>query len=273
MEDAGGRGAPEPVPAELSLRSRPERWVVIVVPLAALGLWEWSVRAGLVSPLFFPAPSVIAMAGMRMLRSGELGRHVGSTLYRVVAGFALGGLSGLIVGLVMGWWPRLRAVMDPLIAAAHPLPKIALLPLIMIFFGIGEISKIVAVAISAFFPMLINAMAGVRQIHPIHYEVARNYGASPGRVLARVVMPGSLPLVLVGARLAVNSALLVTIAVELISAQEGLGSAIWLAWETLQTEKLYVGLFVIAVLGVAINRLLQMLTHVLTPWQVDPSEI
>ena len=267
MEDARRRGAPEPVPAQLSFGPRPERWIAPVVLLAALGSWEWSVRAGLVSPLFFPAPSVIAVAGTRMFLSGELGRHLGSTLYRVLAGFALGGLSGLVFGLIMGWWPRLRAVMDPLIAAAHPLPKIALLPLIMIFFGIGEISKIVAVAISAFFPMLINAMAGVRQIHPIHYEVARNYGASPVRVLARVVVPGSLPLVLVGARLALNSALLVTIAVELISAQDGLGSAIWLAWETLQTEKLYVGLLVIAILGAGINQLLQMLTQFLTPWQ------
>jgi len=269
MEAPRGRGAPEPLPVELSRQRRPERWLTPAIVLAALGAWEWSVRAGLASPLFFPAPSSIVLTGVRLLAAGELGRHTAATLYRVLIGFAAGGLAGLVLGLVMGWWPRLRTVVDPLIAAAHPLPKIALLPLIMIFFGIGEISRVMAVGIAAFFPMLINAMAGVRQIHPIHYEVARNYGAGPARVLTRVVIPGSLPLVLVGARLALNSALLVTIAVELISAQEGLGSAIWLAWETLQTEKLYVGLLVIAVLGVLINQLLQLLTRRLVPWQTE----
>jgi NitT/TauT family transport system permease protein len=125
------------------------------------------------------------------------------------------------------------------------------------------------IAVGTFFPMLINSMAGVRQISPIHFEVAANYGASPFKVLTRVVIPGSLPLVLVGARLALNIALLFTIAVELVSAREGLGEMIWLAWQTLPTEELYASLAVIGALGVGFNLLLQLSARHLVPWRVE----
>jgi NitT/TauT family transport system permease protein len=193
--------------------------------------------------------------------------HLRATLSRLFLGFALGGFPGLILGLAMGWSHRLRRIIDPLIAALHPIPKIAVLPLIMVVFGIGESSKIVSVGIAVFFPVLINAMAGVRQISPIYFEVAKNYGASLFRVLTRVVGPGSLPLVLTGMRLGLNTALVLTIAVEVVSAQVGLGEMIWFAWETLRTEELYATLIVTAGLGIGFNVVLQHLTARLVPWQ------
>jgi NitT/TauT family transport system permease protein len=237
--------------------------------LCTLTVWEWSVHSGRLSALFFPAPSVVVMTIVRLLRSGELVTHTRATLLRVVFGLVLGGVPGLLVGLAMGWWRPLRDALDPLVAAVHPLPKIAVLPLIMIIFGIGESSKVVAIAVGTFFPMLINSMAGVRQLSPIHFEVAENYGANPLQVLTRVVIPGSLPLVLVGARLAVNIALLFTIAVELVSAREGLGEMIWLAWQTLRTEDLYASLAVIGALGIVFNLLLQFLAKRLVPWHAE----
>jgi NitT/TauT family transport system permease protein len=138
----------------------------------------------------------------------------------------------------------------------------------MIVFGIGETSKVVVVAVASFFPMLINTMAGVRQIHPIHFEVAKNYGASLRKIFTRIVVPGSLPLILTGMRLALNIALLLTIAVELVAAQKGLGSMIWFAWETMRTEELYVSLIVTAILGISFNFLLQTITKYLIPWRV-----
>ena len=184
----------------------------------------------------------------------------------------LGGIPGMVLGLLMGWSRRLRIVIDPLIAAAHPIPKIAILPLIMIVFGIGESSKVIVVAVAVFFPMLINTMAGVRHIHPIHFEVAQNYGAGLIKVFTRIVVPGSLPMVLTGARLALNIALLLTIAVELVAAQEGLGAMIWFAWQTMRTEELYASLIVIAALGIGFNLLLQSLTKHLIPWRVGLEE-
>jgi ABC-type nitrate/sulfonate/bicarbonate transport system permease component len=269
LEDARRRSEKELVDTRLKKGLRLEWWLPAVIVAVALTVWEWQVRSGGLSALFFPAPSTIARTLIRLLTNGELAVNVGATLSRLLLGFALGGLPALILGMAMGWSRRLRAVVDPFIAAAHPVPKIAVLPLIMILFGIGESSKIVTVAVGVFFPMLINTMAGVRQISPIYFEVAENYGASLFKVFTRVVVPGSLPLVLTGARLALNVALLITIAVELVAAQEGLGEMIWFAWETLRTEELYASLLVTAALGIGFNFLLQRLAARLVPWQVE----
>jgi len=275
LEDARRGSAQEPVDTRLrkGLRlawPRLERWLSAAFVIVALAVWEWQGRTGGLSALFFPVPSAIARTLVRLLTNGELAVNVGATLSRLFLGFALGGLPGLILGLAMGSSRRLRILVDPFIAAAHPVPKIAVLPLIMIIFGIGESSKVVVVAVAAFFPILINTMAGVRQISPIHFEVAQNYGASLLKVFTRVIAPGSLPLVLTGTRLALNVGLLVTIAVEMVAAQEGLGEMIWFAWETLRTEELYASLIVIAALGISFNFLLQRLTAHLVPWQEEP---
>jgi NitT/TauT family transport system permease protein len=240
-----------------------------LIAVVAFAAWEWLARTGRVSSLFFPAPSVIARTLVRLFADGDMITNVSATLSRLLLGVVVGGGPGLVLGLGMGWSRRLRAVVDPLIAAVHPVPKIAVLPVVLIIFGIGESSKVIMVAVATFFPMVINAMAGVRQISPIHFEVAENYGASALKTFTRVVIPGSLPSVLAGARLGFNIALLITIAVELAMAREGLGAMIWLAWETLRTEQLYAGLTVIALLGISFNFVLQFLARRLVPWQAE----
>jgi NitT/TauT family transport system permease protein len=160
---------------------------------------------------------------------------------------------------------------DPLIAAAHPVPKVSLLPLVMIIFGMRDISKVIVIGIVCFFPMMINAAAAVREIPPIYFEVAENYGASLRRLLTRVVAPATLPLILNAIRLALNSALTLTLAVELVATRQGLGTLIWLAWETLRTEELYAVITVTAVLGIGINLVLHYVYKTLVPWQVERS--
>ena len=274
MDDTRGRSAQEPADKPVKDNHRLTSdllrlWAPILLFVGGLATWEFLVHTGGLSPLFFPAPSTIARTLFRLLVNGPLGANVGVTLSRVFLGIVLGGIPGLFLGLAMGWSVRLRAVLDPIVAAAHPVPKIAILPLIMIVFGIGESSKIVVVAVAAFFPTLINAMAGVRQISPTHFDVAKNYGASRRKVFTHVILPGSMPLVLTGVRLALNVALLLTIAVELVAAQEGLGAMIWFAWQTLRTEELFASLTVIAVLGIGFNLLLGQLTARLVPWHVE----
>lgn len=244
----------------------------LYIGAAALAIWEAAARSGVISPLFFPPPSLIAATTWRLLLSGELIENGAATLLRVLAGMLLGGIPGLILGLFMGWSRSLRVALDPFIAAAHPLPKIALLPLIMIIFGIGEPSKVFVAALGAFFPLLINAMAGVRAIHAIHFEVARNYGARPLHVMRRVVLPGSLPHTLSGWRLAFNMSLLLTIAAEIVSARVGLGAVIWLAWETMRPPDLYASLVVIVLFGLAANAVLDLLGRRLTPWLEEPGQ-
>lgn len=267
------RSTKESVGSELGVSSplqpRLERWLPILIVAALLIVWEWQSRVGGLSTLFFPAPSVIADALLKTSISGELLTNTGITLIRVILGFVIGGVAGTFLGLLMGWSGRLRYIVDPLIAASHPIPKLALLPIIIIIFGLGETSKVVIIAVTVFFPMLINSMAGTRQISPIQFEVASSYKVNRSRTFLRVVLPGSLPFVLAGARLALNIALLITVAVEMLSVSDGLGAMVWLAWQTLRTEELYASIFVVSVLGVLFNILLQRITLFLVPWQVD----
>jgi NitT/TauT family transport system permease protein len=156
--------------------------VSLAIAAVAIGGWEVVARAGMVSKLFFPAPSVIARTLFGMLQGGRLAQDVAGTVGRLLTGFLFGGSAGLLVGMWMGWSPTTRRILDPFVAAAHPVPKISTLPLIMLIFGIGVVSKTLIVAVAAFFPMLINTMAGVSQIQPVYFEVAENYGASARQI-------------------------------------------------------------------------------------------
>jgi NitT/TauT family transport system permease protein len=217
--------------------------------------------------MFFPAPTTIAKTLFAMTASGRLGADLAATLCRVAVGLCIGVGLGLPLGLLMGWKPAFRVMVDPMVAATHALPKIAIYPILMVLFGIGDGSRVALVALGAFFPMLINAMTGVRQIDPRFFEVAESYGARGIRIMTEVVWPGSLPLVLAGFRLALNGALLLGIAAELLTAREGLGGMIWMAWQTFRTEELYAALFVTGALGVAFNGLTDLLVRTLAPWR------
>jgi NitT/TauT family transport system permease protein len=234
--------------------------------IVILVIWEALAQSGIISVLFFPAPSTILRTLFLSITEGSLSSHFFATVSRVLLGFATGGLTGLLLGIVLGRSQRLRSIIDPFVAAFHPIPKIAILPLFMIIFGIGETSKVVVIAFTAFFPMVINTLAGVRQINPLYFDVAKNYGASRVQVFKRVIIPGSMPMILAGMRLALNTSLIVAIAIELVTAQRGLGALIWQGWETLRTEVLYVSLAVTSVLGIGMNLIIQYATKLLVPW-------
>lgn len=252
------------------LRSVAGAWPALLVTVALLALWEAWARGSADSAILFPAPSVIAAVLARQARSGEVFRAAGATLGRVTAGFVLGGVPALLLGLAMGFSHRVRAAVDPLVAAAHAVPKIAILPILMLLLGVGEAPRVAVVAAAAFFPLVIATMAGVRQISPIHFEVAHGYGASAPRVFRRVLLPGSLPQVLSGVRLALNASLLITISLEIVAARSGLGAAIWMAWQTMRVEELYAALAVTSLLGVGFNAALELLGRRLVPWHSTP---
>ena len=243
--------------------------VPVVVVAALLVTWEVLSRFGVLRPVLFSSPLVIGKTLIASFASGEMASHTLATLTRTTAGLALGAIPGLLLGLAMGWSSGLRRALDPILAALHPIPKIAILPLLMIFLGIGEASRIAVASVAAFFPMLITTMAGVRAINPLYFEVAQNYGASRYRLFSRVVLPACLPMVFSGLRLAVNVTLLVTIGAEIVMADRGLGALVWLAWETLRVELLYATLVVIAALGIGLTGGLRLVRRAVVPWQVD----
>ena len=241
-------------------------WPGLVIVVTFLTAWEVAARAGLLSALFFPAPSVAARAGQRLIETGELWDHLGGTFGRALSGLLVGGTVGYLLGLGMGWSRRVRAVFDPLIAVLHPVPKIAYLPLALLLLGVGETSNVLVVSISAFFPMVINSMAGVFGIPRISFEVARTFGASPAREFWRIVVPGSLPFVLAGARVAINASLLVTVGLELAYMRRGLGALLWRSWQTLRPEELYLTVAILSAIGLSLTSLLRFSTRKLVPW-------
>lgn len=259
-----------PVADEAPRGSAPRRDRLTAVWIVAAGLLvvEVASRAGVVASFYFPPPSAVLATAIRSFAAGELSAHLLATMGRVVPGFALGVVPGIGLGLLMGRSARLRRAVDPLIAAAHPVPKIALLPLFMVLLGIGEAPRITIIALAAFFPSLISAMAGVRGISPLYLDVARSYGASRWRTVTRVLLPGSLPVALSGIRLSVNASIVVSIAIEIAMAEKGLGALVWLSWEILDTRLLYATIVVTALLGITLNAGLNALGRALVPWSI-----
>jgi ABC-type nitrate/sulfonate/bicarbonate transport system permease component len=249
------------------LRFRREIWLsVISIPILLL-LWEVVVDLGWVKSPFLPSPWTIAKATVQLMADGELGGHLSVTLARMFIGFLAGAVPGLIIGLAMGWSRTLRALLDPVVSVVYPLPKVTLLPLAMLLIGVGEQAMLFVVALAALFPVLINSIAGVLNIEPLYFEVAQNYGASRWQTFTKVILPGSLPMAFAGIRLALGLALLSTVVVELAIATKGLGAMLWLSWETLRIERIYVGIGVIAILGLLLNPLVQLLARRLIPWK------
>ena len=234
-----------------------------------LTAWEIAARRGWIAAIFFPPPSLILLTLARMALTLTFWSALGITFVRLSVGVGLGAGAGLLLGWAMGAVPMIRITFNPLVAFLHPLPKLALLPLFLILLGIGEASKIAVVAVTAFFPMLINTLAGVEGIDRTYWEVAANYGARGTVLMRRLIVPGSLPMALVGLRLAVNNGLILTVAVEMLAAQQGLGAQIWLAWQTLRLQELYATLAVISLVGFVSHRLLNILTRRLLPWQIS----
>lgn len=239
----------------------------VLVPLVLLAIWELAAQLGWIDVRFFPAPSNVAKAMFTSLRSGELLTNTEATLQRLVLGFVLGGLPGLAVGILMGVYRPLRLIFDPLIAATYPIPKSAILPLILLIFGLGESSKVVMVAIGAFYPIAINTTSGVREISPIYFDVGRNFNASRWDIFRTVALPGALPFIMTGAKLGAGLGLILISIAEMMGAKTGLGYMIWSAWETFDVEQMYVGLFVVSLIGFLLTVLFNELERRVVPWK------
>jgi NitT/TauT family transport system permease protein len=178
-----------------------DRVLSVASPVALFVLWEIASRAHWIDPRFFPAPSSIAGTFGAMIANGTLLSNTLTTLERLAIGLVVGGVPGLLLGLAMGLYRPVYALVDPLISATYPVPKSAILPLILLIFGLGEPSKIAMVAIGMFYPVVINTAAGVRQIDRIYFDVGRNFGARGPAVFRTIAFPGALPVIMTGVKL------------------------------------------------------------------------
>ena len=255
-------------PRELSLRDR-DRILSIASPIGLLLVWEIAARFGFIDTRFFPAPSSILTFLWDLLLSGDLATHTWASLQRLFWGILFGGIPALVLGIAMGLNRTMRAMIDPLIAATYPIPKSSILPLVLLIFGLGESSKIFMVAIGVFFPLVINATTGVREINKIYLDVGQNYKASRWNTFWTIALPGALPVIMTGFRLGIGIGLLLIAIAEMVGAKSGLGYLIWSAWSTFAVEQMYVGLFMIALIGFLLTLMLNELERFVIPWKAD----
>jgi NitT/TauT family transport system permease protein len=236
-------------------------------PIVLLALWETLARLGVVDVRFFPAPSSIARTGAHLVANGVLLTDLKFTIVRMFVGLLLGGIPGIIIGAAMGLSRSVRAVVKPIVAALFPIPQIAVLPLILLIFGLGESSKYVSISIGVFFLMTINTFSAVRQIEDIYMDVGRNFGASRWQFFYKIVVPGAMPGILTGLQLALTVALLIAIATEFLAATTGIGYLIWNSWTIFNVDAMYVGLICCALLGIAFQIAVDVIRRLLIPWQ------
>src|SRR5262247_348265 len=250
----------------MSAKTR-ERLLYMVSPILFLGVWQLLLMAGIGDRRFVPAPSDIAQRFVKLLANGELAWHVGVTLYRVFLGFVIGAVPAVAIGLFMAMFKPVRIFFDPLIAALFPIPKIALMPLLLLAFGFGDASKVALVAIAVFFPVVVNTYVGAANIETIYWDVAKNYGASQTVMFTRVVFFGALPTIFAGLRIALAVSFIVLVASEFVATKSGIGYLIWNSWELLQVDVMFVGIVTIGILGLITSVLFQEIERKAIPWK------
>lgn len=251
----------------LDLPVSTDRLISILSPIGFVILWELTVQMGLVPETWFPAPTSISVTFVELLQEGTLIEDTVITVRRLVGAFLLAAIPGISLGLLMGLSKPFRALMDPLISIIYPIPKIALLPLIIIIFGFGDTSIIVTASITAFFVIMLNTMAGVLEIDDVLLEAAENFHATGLKKFYKVVLPGAMPMIFTGLRLGMGLALIVTVAAEFIASEAGLGYMIYSTWQILQVEHMFCGFIVIGIIGYVSTVGVEKLGDYLMPWR------
>jgi ABC-type nitrate/sulfonate/bicarbonate transport system permease component len=230
--------------------------------------WEMLVRWRGIAPIFLPPPSSIAVYLWRMIADGTMEYHLGVTLLRIFVGFLIAAATGVALGLLMGMSRIVARVADVWIAALYPLPKISLIPLLIIWLGTGEAYRIVISAITAFFPVVISTYSGIRQADRGLIKAAQDLGANTRQIQLKVVIPAALPSILAGLQLGMGVAFILVIAAEMIggSSQSGMGYLLINAGQVMETEKVFASLVVLAVMGAVIIKLQHWADRKLAPW-------
>lgn len=237
--------------------------IAVVIILIA---WDLVVRVGELETIYLPAPSKVFSALWTLFTEGGLVTQILITLGRIGAGFAVATVVGVAVGMLMNSFKGLRSLSNAFIAAFYPLPKIALIPILIIWLGSGESYKILISAISAYFPIVVNTYLGVRLVDQGLLKAARDLGLSRHEIQRKVVIPGALPSILAGLHLGLGISVVMVVAAEMVAGNNGLGYELLYAGQVMQTESVFAILVVLTVLGWAITQTQKWLDRVIAPW-------
>jgi len=243
---------------------------LILAPLGILSLfvlWEFVTFMGWISPLSLPRLSNVLKTGWQLLMDGTLWIEVSASLKRIILGYIIGCTAGVTIGILFGMSKISDRIGMPIVNLIYPIPKIAILPLIMLWLGIGEISKVTIIAVGVFFPIVYNTYMGVAQTNRLYINVAMTFGANRLELIRKVIIPSTLPMVLSGMRIAAGTSLLLLVSAEMVAAQHGIGAFVLLNADLLDITKVLVGVGVLCLIGLVVNNGLAWLEKKLIPWR------
>jgi ABC-type nitrate/sulfonate/bicarbonate transport system permease component len=248
-----------------------ERTLAFGIPVILLGVWQWTSHAKLINPQFFPPPTAIWNSGVSMIRSGTLQSNLWVSTRRVLEGFALGVGSGILVGLLMGMSRTIRAALDGLLSALYTVPKLALLPLLLLIFGIGETPQVLVIALTVFFFMWISTMAAIIEVNEGYREAVRSFGGNQFQLFRHALLPASLPQIFVGLRISAGVSVLVMVGTEYVEGNSGIGHLIWFSWSLFLASQMYVGIVMVALMGLLFTMIVRAVGRWVSPWAARDS--
>jgi ABC-type nitrate/sulfonate/bicarbonate transport system permease component len=275
------RGTPVPVMAGESGATREKRSAVqpsrmkqyepliigTVSVVVALTAWQLVANARIYSILFLPGPWDVAQAFVKLFQTDDIWVDIATSGTEMGIGYGMAIVIGLVLGLLMGWYTRFQFALDPFVNFFYSTPRIVLIPLFILWWGIEMQPKIAVIFLGALFPIIINTMAGVRNTEAALLRVARSFGASDALIFRRVVLPGSVPFILTGFRLGIGHALTGVVVAELIAAKHGVGQLIAISSQTFQTPKMLAGVILIACTGMLLTTILQRVENRFQSWR------
>ncbi|MEM7547685.1 MAG: ABC transporter permease [Pseudomonadota bacterium] len=244
------------------------RGVGIIVFVLLIGLIEWGTRIGIISPLTLPRPSDVAETFVQLYQTGLLWKHLLPSLSRLVIGAALGASVGIGVGILIGLFSYIRAGLVPVVAALFPIPKIAILPLFVIWFGIDEGSKYALIAFGTFTPTVVATYGAVDNVDRTLIRMGQSFGLTWLSIVRKIVLPGAMPGILSGLRISLAIAIILLVAAEMLGAEYGIGAYILEAGSLYDLERLFAGVTILSVLGVLLSFLIGRLERYLLSWRV-----
>ena len=246
---------------------RKYRLISLLVFIVLIGLWEIGSRTGFISSIALPAPSEAFRAFQDLVRTGMLWTHLEASLYRLSVGWIFGSALGVAVGLTIGLFSLARAGMLPIVSALFPIPKIALLPLFIVWFGIGEGSKVATILFGTFFPTVIATYGGVDNVDRNLIRMGQSFGLSWFSIVRKIIIPGALPAILSGFRISASIAIVLLVAAEMIGAQYGIGAYILMAGALFATDQLIAGVAMLSVLGLTVGWLIGKAEQYFLNWR------
>ncbi|MBM4296489.1 MAG: ABC transporter permease [Deltaproteobacteria bacterium] len=248
-------------------RTTISNWLGVIGVISFFLAWELSTRFEIINPFYFPPFSKILIKGYELFANGSIWEHMWFSLTNFLIGFVISVLLGVVIGVPMGWYRSVHKTFDPLLSGIYATPLIALLPLIIMMFGLGSISKIIMTVLAAVFPILINTMVGIANTDHRLITMARAFGAYDRQIFMKVSLPGSLPYIVAGMRVALGRALVYIVVAEQYGAATGLGYLSSVAAQRFQMAAMFVPIVIIAGMGAGLNETLKIVERRLEKWK------